>query len=213
MAEEHVTLFNNALDEWEIAAKEQNMSAYNNAISLMLLAIKKSPEPIARIHAYLARAYYEAADCQLQQPGRHSEKQFFQLINNALRYADSALKIDPLEFRAQLVKTFLSTRKLGIGLFFRRELNRLKEIYDRAFSEYYVDASEYCQFTKDLLNIADYCINDNKKAIAKDIFTSILNVNLDDLDYDDLSDDGKVEVGLEVAKLRSLAEGRLMMLT
>jgi tetratricopeptide (TPR) repeat protein len=249
MAEEHVTIFSNAMNEWEVATEQQSMNAFNNAISLMLLAIKKSPEPFARMYAFLSMAYYEAGICQAQQPGRNSEKQAKQLIDNAISYANSALEIEPLEFRAQLVKTYIASDKLlylqggvsnlipragisaaGVLEFFGRaastgvaagkvgasqikfkgEVKHLQEIYDQVFSEYFMDATEFCYFTEQLLNIADYCTN-NKLAGAKEIFTSIVNVNPDDLKYDDLSDDGKVEVEQEVVKLRSLAEGRLMM--
>lgn len=250
MSEEHVTMFRNAMDEWTIASEHQNMNSFNNAISFMLLAIKKSPEPYPKMHSFMSMIFYEAAICQAQQNIRDAGKKSNQLVNKAISHANTALQLNEWAFRAQLVKTFVASDNIlymtggasnliprhgvsGKGFVeflgraastsvaagrvgvsqakFKGEVKRMLEIYDHEFAEYYVDATDFCFYTEQLMLIADFCSN-NKISGAVDIYTSIMNVDLSDLKYDDLNDDAKKEVEQEVLRLRALAEGRKMML-
>ncbi|QRN82095.1 hypothetical protein JR338_06480 [Chloroflexota bacterium] len=249
MTEEFVHMFNNAMQEWDEAVKQQDMNKFNNTISFMLMAIKKAPEPNAIIHSNLAMIYYDAAICQAQQPGRRVEKMAENLINKAINEANTALKIEPLSFNSQLVKTYIAADNIlhipggasnlvpknglsaaGVTEFFVRagsmgvaaskvgvsqakfksEVKRLLEIFDSLFSEYYLQATDYIDYSNRLFSIADFCTN-SKLAGAKDIFTSLMNVVVDDLKYDDLTEEDKNLVEQEVYRIRALAEGRLMM--
>ncbi len=250
MAEEYAIHFSNAMQEWGTASKNQSMSSFNNAISFMLLAIKKAPEPLEKIHAFFAMIYYEAATCQSQESGRNVEKKVKALIDNALQQANTALEIHPLSFNAQLVKTYVASDNIlymqggasnlvpkagfsaaGVTEFlvragsmgvaagkvgvsqakFKKEAGRLLEIYSEIFTEYYMDASDFIDFTGELFNVADFCSR-NQLSGAKEIFSGIANVDLNDLRYEDYSDEEKAAMEAEVVRLHSLAEGRLMML-
>jgi hypothetical protein len=250
MSEEHVTMFTNAMNEWDIATEHQNINSYNNAVSFMLLAIKKAPEPFPKMHSFLAMIFYEAAICQAQQSDRHAEKKSKQLVDSAIAQANTALQLSPREFRAQLVKTFVASDNIlyltggasnliprhgisGKGFVeflgraastsvaagrvgvsqakFKGEVKSILEIYNQEFSEYYIDATDFCYYTDQLMLIADFD-NNNKLGGARDIYQSIMNVELGDLKYDDLDDETKKEVEQEVLRLRALAEGRMMMM-
>lgn len=249
MTEEFVHMFNNAMQEWGEASKQQDMNRFNNTISFMLMAIKKAPEPYAKLHSNLAMIYYDAAICQAQQPGRRVEKMAQDLIDKCISQANTALKIEPLSFNSQLVKTYVAgdnilhipggasnlvpknglsaagvteflvragsmgvaAGKVGVSQAkFKNEVKRLLEIYDNLFNEYYLQATDYIDYSNQLLTIADFCAN-NKFSGAKEIFTSVTNVKVEDLKYDDLTEEETNMVEQEVYRIRALAEGRLMM--
>lgn len=250
MAEEYAIHFTNAMQEWSNASTNQSMNGFNNAISFMLLAIKKAPEPNERIHSFLAMIYYEAAICQSQENGRNIEKKVKALVDKALDQAKIALQIIPLSFYAQLVKAFIASDnvlylqggasnlipKNGISVagvtefFFRagsmgvaagkvgvsqskfkKEAKQLLDIYTTIFSEYYMDASDFIDYTEQLFLIADFCTRTQLSG-AKEIYTGISEVALEDLKYDAYSEDDKPQIENEVVRLHSLAEGRLEML-
>lgn len=249
MTEEFAHMFNNAMQEWDDASNQQDMNKFSNAISFMLMAIKKAPQAYEQIHAKLSMIYYDAALCQAKQPGRRVEKITKDLVDKAMEQANIALKLEPLSFNAQLVKTYIASDNLlylqggasnlvpkngisvaGVTEFlvragsmgvaagkvgvsqtkFKNEVKRLLEIFDGLFSEYYIPATDFIDYCNQFFLIADFCTN-NKLAGAKDIFTSITNVKVEDLNYDNLTEEGHNQVEQEVYRLRALAEGRLMM--
>lgn len=108
MAEEYVLAFRNAMQEWQTASDRQNLGAYNNAVSFMLIAIKKAGQVVPRFHSLLAMMYYEMAACQAQAGGRNADKLANQSLASAQQQATIALQNNPLEFRAQLVKTWIA---------------------------------------------------------------------------------------------------------
>lgn len=108
MSEEYEIILDNALKEWRKASENQDLNAYNNAASYFLLGIKKAREPMPRAHALLAMAYYETASCWAQTGRRDSEKQAEKFSKLANEQVSIALQHEPLEYRAQLVKTWIA---------------------------------------------------------------------------------------------------------
>lgn len=108
MADEYIGIAQKALAEWEAASESKNVSGYNNAAGLFLLALKKAGKPIPRLHSFLAMLYYELAICHSSMNDRNTARLTSEAISAAVRHADVALEINELEFRAQLVKTYIA---------------------------------------------------------------------------------------------------------
>lgn len=247
MPDEVAILVSNAMREWETATEHQNLNAYNNTVSLFLLAIKKSPQPIARLHSWLCMVYYEMAICYAN--ASNADRWVTKSLNSALEQANMALRLDSLEFRAQLIKTYISSDKLlymkggvsnllpsnssgfidgvfevmgraiGTGIAagrveatrvkFKTELTALLTMYNKLFSEYYIDATEFLFYSDQLMTIADYCTINHLWG-GREIYSSILAVMLDDLKFDNLDGELKAEVSGEIVRIRTLAEGRML---
>lgn len=108
MADEIGTILESAMREWDVASEQDSIPAYKNAEGMFLLALKKAGKPIPRIHSFLAMLYYELAICYSKKQERNSAKYANEAVKLATKYADTALQNEPLEFRAQLIKTYIA---------------------------------------------------------------------------------------------------------
>lgn len=108
MADEIGIILENAMREWDVAGEQDSIPAYKNAEGLFLLALKKAGKPIPRIHSFLSMLYYELAICYSKKQGRNSARYANEAVKSATKYADTALQNEPLEFRAQLIKTYIA---------------------------------------------------------------------------------------------------------
>lgn len=86
---ESIKLFDQALTLMQNMGDGPDPRTARNAISYLTLAIEKAGAPFARAHAFKALLFLEDLDD----------------ANTAWTEAEAALKLDPLEFRAQNVKT------------------------------------------------------------------------------------------------------------
>lgn len=101
-------LVENALQEWEYATENDSVRSYKNAEGLFLLALKRAGEPIPRIHSLLAKLYYELALSHSKRRERNAAGAMDEAITSAHKHAGIALQHDELEFRAQLIKTYIA---------------------------------------------------------------------------------------------------------
>ncbi|MGB4323417.1 MAG: hypothetical protein WBJ23_08765 [Anaerolineaceae bacterium] len=108
MPDEIGTIFQSAMEEWDVASENDNIPAYKNAEGLFLLGLQKAGKPLPRIHSFLAMLYYELASCYAKKQERNSAKFASEAVNSATKHADIALQNDNLEFRAQLIKTYIA---------------------------------------------------------------------------------------------------------
>ncbi|MBW7843889.1 MAG: hypothetical protein H3C40_14300 [Ignavibacterium sp.] len=108
MTDEIGAIFQSAMEEWDVASEKDNIPAYKNAEGLFLLGLQKAGKPLPRIHSFLAMLYYELASCYAQKQERNSAKFASEAVNSATKHADIALQNDNLEFRAQLIKTYIA---------------------------------------------------------------------------------------------------------
>jgi len=112
MNETITNIVNNAIEQWEAAGDEYNLPCLKNAESLFLLAIQKSPEPYSRLYALLSMVYYDMGLSYINNNGRNAEKFMKKSYNSATLYANKALDLNKFEFRAQLIKTYISADNL-----------------------------------------------------------------------------------------------------
>jgi len=248
MADEIGTILGNAMQEWDFAGEKDDISSYKNAEGLFLLALKKAGKPLPRVHSFLAMLYYDLAISYSKRQDRNAAKFSSEAANSATKHADIALQNEHLEFRAQLIKTYISGdnvlflnggvsnlipqsrdivgaifegvgRAIGTGAAaaqvsmskstFRKELEKLLAIYTEIDSNYVMEATEFFFFANKLLGIADFC-TENKLFGAKEIYTIIGNVNIDELNFDDVDPEMKDESLSEISRFKTLAEARLM---
>ena len=111
MADEVGTILGNAMKEWDSAREQNDIALYKNAAGMFLLGIKKAGKPLPRIHSFLAMLYYDLAECYSEKQNSAGAKES---INLAVKYADLALQNETLEFRAQLIKTYIATDNLKV---------------------------------------------------------------------------------------------------
>lgn len=108
MADKYTGIVQKALAEWEAASESKSVSAYNDAAGFFLLALKKAGKPIPRLHSFLGMLYYDLAICYSSMTDRNAARLTSEAISSSVRHSDVALEIDELEFRAQLVKTYIA---------------------------------------------------------------------------------------------------------
>ena len=108
MADEIGTILGNAMQEWDFAGEKDDISSYKNAEGLFLLALKKAGKPLPRVHSFLAMLYYDLAISYSKRQDRNAAKFSSEAANSATKHADIALQNEHLEFRAQLIKTYIS---------------------------------------------------------------------------------------------------------
>lgn len=108
MTDEYIGIAQKALVEWEAASENKNVSGLNNAAGLFLLALKKAGKPIPRLHSFLAMLYYDLAICHSSMNDRNAARLTSEAISSSVRHADLALETNELEFRAQLIKTYIA---------------------------------------------------------------------------------------------------------
>jgi hypothetical protein len=139
MVDEVGTILENAIREWDFASEQNSIPAYKNAKGLFLLALKKAGKPIPRIHSFLAMLYYDLAICYSKKQDRNSARYANEAIKSATKYADTALQNEPLEFRAQFIKTcivgdnilFLNAKTLNSALESRGVMGNFFEVVGR----------------------------------------------------------------------------------
>ncbi len=248
MTDEIGEIFQNAMEEWDVASEKDNISAYKNAEGLFLLGLKKAGKPLPRVHSFLAMLYYELAGCYAKKQERNSARFANESVNSATKHADIALQNDSLEFRAQLIKTYISAdnllvmnggvsnlipqsrdvagaifegigRAIGTGAAatqvamsrsaFKKELEKLFTIYTELETNYNVRATEFFFFANKLLGIAEFC-SENRLFGAKEIYTMISRVEIEELDFDDIDPESKPDLTKEISRFKTLAEARLM---
>lgn len=248
MTDEIGAIFQSAMEEWDVASEKDDIPAYKNAEGLFLLGLQKAGEPLPRVHSFLAMLYYELAICYAKKQDRNSAKFSSDAVNSATKHADIALQHDNLEFRAQLIKTYIAGdsvlflsggisnlipqsrdvvgaiiegvgRAINVGAAaaqvsmsksaFKKELENLLRIYTELDTNYNMPATEFFFFANKLLGIAEYC-SENELFGAKEIYTIVSSVKIDELDYDDIDPEMKSEALKEVSRAKTLAEARLM---
>lgn len=246
MTDEVGMVLENAMQEWDVAQEKNDISSFKNAAGLFLLGIKKAGKPLPRIYSFLAMLYYDLSMCYAEKQNASNMKE---ATNSAIKYSDVALQHEPLEFRAQLIKTYIAAdnlkyftgglsslipesrgvsaifevagRAIGTGVAasrvsmsksnFRKELEHLISIYSEFSEKYVMPATEFLFFANKLLLIAEFCAENNLFG-AKEIYTGVSNVNLDELDYNGLDPEIQPEISQELVRFKTTAEARLMTL-
>jgi hypothetical protein len=250
MTDESNLLFDQAMQEWDVANEKDSISSYKNAEGLFLLGLKKLDKPIPRIYSFLSMLYYDMALCYARKQNEREQKAANESINSATKYANLALQHEPLEFRAQLIKTYIASDNIlylsggmsniipqskdvvtaifeGVGRAintgaamaqvsmsksaFKQELEKLLVIYTELSKEYILSVTEFFFFANKLLGIADFC-SENKLFGAKEIYTLICNVDINELDADSINPEMQSEILKEISTFKKLAEARLMTL-
>lgn len=114
--------FGNALIMWQQAAQSQNLTGMLDASAMMQLAQRQNGEPNANVMAFLALINYDISVMYANSSVRNSEKEYKKFKSLATQNADTAIGMDPINFRARLVKALQAADEIRVTNFGARDL-------------------------------------------------------------------------------------------
>lgn len=216
---------------WSIAQKEQNLPHYRSAIALIKSGLNEATEPVPYWWGMLALLNYEAGVLAYQQSATDANL----LVKSAEIHARTALRDNSLDFRSQLVLTYLAgdaiTEKVtfedvvnGGGVLgtifgtaikgtrahssrskFCNHIDILLQAFDKAMHED-PDCRTFLELSERLSGIADFCRDMGLQKQEKVIYRAIADVDFTTLTYDDLDTKEAKEFREMVDNVSTLAE-------
>jgi tetratricopeptide (TPR) repeat protein len=199
-SQESRELFEQAVQIIYEEGREVSANKLRDAISLLLVAVKKAGGPFPNANAMLAESYLMMRD-----------------YDSALRYANVALSQNPRLLEAQYIKVTVAQENLGsligglVGTLSKmskqqklnNELVRYVSIYDELCAEG-MPADEFVYRSKALISVADALNDIGNPAVKKvNIYGHVANARIDNLSYE------SEEEREAVKTVQRLAEGRM----
>ena len=198
--EEAFETFDQAVEILAEAGDNVSPTHIRNAMSLLLMAVKKAGGVFPQANGLLAELYLMTGD-----------------YNFATKYADLALSQDPDLLETQYIKVGIAFNNLDsmyggiVGIFSERakqrklndEITRYVSLYDRLCATG-MEATKFIYRSTALIGVADR-LSQSKNSLSKkiNIYSHVANAPIVNLSYES---EGERE---EVKKIRHLAEGRM----